>query len=89
MKNGKTVELAKGFDAEDAMVLAEKSKHLQVWAFTNEYKGRAYLHIREVYRTNDEEWAPSNKGISFPIAAAPAAIKKLGTMRLRRRAGAL
>lgn len=84
-KNGKAARLVIGFEPENVVVLTEKGDNLQIWAFTNEYKGRTNLHIREVYRTADEGWAPSNKGISVPIASASAAIKKLATMKLLHR----
>lgn len=39
----------------------------QVRLYINEFRDVEYLHIREFYQDFDEEWKPSNKGISFPL----------------------
>lgn len=32
----------------------------------SEFRGKQYLSIRYWYLTFDEEWAPTNRGITFP-----------------------
>lgn len=47
------------------VILSEE--HRQVRLAINEFREREYLHLREYYLTFEEEWMPSNKGISIPL----------------------
>lgn len=59
------ITLADGFDASDIRCLMVKDGTSQVWCYTNEYKGKSYFHIRQVYQTDDGAWHPG-KGVSMP-----------------------
>jgi len=39
----------------------------QVRLTINEFREEEYLHLREYYLDFEEEWKPSNKGISIPL----------------------
>lgn len=39
----------------------------QVRLTVNEFRGEEYLHLREYYLGFDEEWLPSDKGISLSL----------------------
>lgn len=39
----------------------------QVRLYVNEFRDVEYLHIREFYLDFDEEWKPTQKGISLPL----------------------
>ncbi len=39
----------------------------QVKLVINEFRGVEYLHVREYYLDFNEEWLPSNKGVSMPL----------------------
>lgn len=39
----------------------------QVRLYVNEFRDVEYLHIREFYLDFDEEWKPTQKGISIPL----------------------
>jgi hypothetical protein len=39
----------------------------QIRLTINEFRGVEYLHLREYYLDFDEEWCPSNKGVSMPL----------------------
>jgi hypothetical protein len=43
------------------------NEHNQIRLVINEFRGVEYLHLRKYYLTFEEEWAPSNEGISFPL----------------------
>ena len=47
--------------------IIEHGEHNQVRLVVNEFNGVEYLHIRKYYMDFDEEWRPSNEGISFPL----------------------
>lgn len=39
----------------------------QVRLTVNEFREEEYLHLREYYLDFEEDWKPSNKGISIPL----------------------
>jgi hypothetical protein len=39
----------------------------QIRLVVNEFREVEYLHLREYYLDFEEEWLPSNKGVSMPI----------------------
>jgi hypothetical protein len=39
----------------------------QIRLVINEFRGIEYLHVREYYQDFDENWCPSNKGVSMPL----------------------
>ncbi|WP_347852060.1 transcriptional coactivator p15/PC4 family protein [Planktomarina sp.] len=39
----------------------------QVRLTVNEFREEEYLHFREYYLDFEEEWKPSNKGLSIPL----------------------
>jgi hypothetical protein len=39
----------------------------QVRLVVNEFRDVEYLHLREYYLDFDEQWLPSNKGVSMPL----------------------
>jgi hypothetical protein len=39
----------------------------QVRLTVNEFREAEYLHLREYYLDFEEDWKPSNKGISIPL----------------------
>ena len=50
-------------------------------AYTNEFNGKAYFHVRELWFSSDENWK-MGKGLSMPIEKASAfcaAVGKLAT----------
>lgn len=52
-------------EAYSKIILSEPFK--QVRLTVNEFREEEYLHLREYYLDFDEEWKPSNKGISIPL----------------------
>ena len=47
------------------VIIAEE--HRQVRLVVNEFRGEEYLHFREYYLGFEEEWLPTNKGLSIPL----------------------
>jgi len=47
--------------------IIQDNEHNQIRLVINEFRGVEYLHLRKYYLTFEEEWAPSNEGISFPL----------------------
>lgn len=64
MTDGVQKMVASGFAPKDIAVLVTKNATTEVWAYENEWKGKSYFHIREVYQQNGV-WHPG-KGISVP-----------------------
>ena len=52
-------------DVYSKIILDEEFR--QVRLTVNEFRGEEYLHLREYYLGFDEEWLPSNKGISISL----------------------
>jgi hypothetical protein len=48
-------------------VLAE-TEFEQIRLTLNDFKGQEYIHIRKYYLDFDEQWVPTDKGISFPYS---------------------
>lgn len=44
-----------------------EEEYRQIKLTVNEFRGAEYLHLREYYLAFDEEWLPSDKGISIPL----------------------
>lgn len=44
-----------------------KDDYKQIRLYINEFKEIEYLHIREFYLDFDEEWKPTQRGISLPL----------------------
>lgn len=47
------------------IILSEEYR--QVRLTINEFRGTEYVHLREYYLGFDEDWLPSDKGISIPL----------------------
>lgn len=47
--------------------IIQEGEYNQVRLVVNEFRGVEYLHLRKYYMNFDEEWAPSNEGISIPL----------------------
>jgi hypothetical protein len=47
--------------------IIEDGEHNQIRLVINEFNGIEYLHLRKYYLSFEEEWLPSNVGISFPL----------------------
>lgn len=42
-------------------------EHKQIRMTVSEFNEVEYLHFREYYQDFDEEWKPTNKGVSIPL----------------------
>ena len=47
--------------------IISEGEHRQVRLTVNEFRGVEYLHLREYYLDFEEEWLPSDKGISISL----------------------
>lgn len=47
--------------------IISEGEHRQVRLTVNEFRGEEYLHLREYYLDFEEEWLPSDKGISISL----------------------
>lgn len=47
--------------------IIEEFDHKQIRLTINEFRGVEYLHLREYYQDLDENWLPSQKGVSVPL----------------------
>ena len=45
----------------------KESPETQIRLTINEFRDVEYISLREYYRDFDEEWQPSNKGITIPL----------------------
>ena len=63
-KPSTALTLAAGFEAQNVRCLSVKDGTNQIWSYTNDYKGKPYFHIRQVYMTDDGAWHPG-KGLSM------------------------
>lgn len=48
--------------------ILSSEEYEQVRITLSEFKGTEYIHIRQYYLDFDENWVPTNKGISFPYS---------------------
>lgn len=44
-----------------------ESKDAQIRLTVSVFRGVEYLHLREYYLSFEEEWLPSNRGVSMPL----------------------
>jgi TPP-dependent indolepyruvate ferredoxin oxidoreductase alpha subunit len=47
--------------------MIQETEHEQVKLVINTFRGVEYISIRKYYLDFDEEWKPSNQGITIPI----------------------
>lgn len=47
------------------IILSEEYRQIRLTV--NEFRGVEYLHLREYYLGFDEDWLPSDKGLSIPL----------------------
>jgi hypothetical protein len=59
------------------MATVQKNNKMSVKVYTQEYKGKDYLHVREHYTTPDGDLKPTHKGVSVDIALAEDLLKAL------------
>ena len=59
------------------MATVQKNNKMAVKVYTQEYKGKDYLHVREHYTTPDGDLKPTHKGVSVDIALAEDLLKAL------------
>jgi predicted SpoU family rRNA methylase len=75
------IKLAKGFQANNLTVLgANNGKDSEaIAAYSNEFKGKKYVHIRVIYQDDNGNWNPG-KGVSMLAANAPAIFTAAGKL---------
>jgi hypothetical protein len=70
---------------DTAMATVQKNNKMSVKVYTQEYKGKDYLHVREHYTTPDGDLKPTHKGVSVELALAEDLLQALaqvvGTVR--------
>lgn len=49
------------------VVHTNEKDNSQVRLVVNEFRGVEYLHLRQYYLDFEEEWKPTDKGVSMPI----------------------
>jgi len=61
------MELYEADTAYERIIHYNETKDAQIRLTVNVFRGVEYLHLREYYLSFDEEWLPSNKGVSMPL----------------------
>jgi len=54
-------------DIYSKIIFQDEVKQTQTRLTINEFRGIEYLHLRRYYLDFEEEWKPSNEGISVPL----------------------
>lgn len=54
-------------DIYSKIIFQDEIKQTQTRLTINEFRGIEYLHLRRYYLDFEEEWKPSNEGISLPL----------------------
>lgn len=66
----------------ERIVHVDSIKDIQIRLSVNEFRGIEYLHLRKYYMSFDEEWCPSNEGISMPLDFNNASELLIGVMEI-------
>jgi hypothetical protein len=61
------MELYQAPEIYEKLIHYDEDKHIQVRLSIKEFRGIEYLHLRKYYQDFNEEWKPSNEGISMPL----------------------
>jgi len=61
------MELYEAPEVYERVIHYDEAKHIQVKLIVSTFRGVEYLGIRKYYLDFDEEWKPSNEGISIPL----------------------
>lgn len=61
------MELYQAPEIYEKLIHYDEDKHVQVRLSIKEFRGIEYLHLRKYYQDFNEEWKPSNEGISMPL----------------------
>lgn len=61
------MELYQAPDVYERIIHYDEEKHIQVRLSIKEFRGIEYLHLRKYYQDFDEEWKPSNEGVSMQL----------------------
>lgn len=48
--------------------IIHQTEDKQIRLVINEFRDVEYMHVREYYLDFDENWVPSNKGVSMPLS---------------------
>jgi rRNA maturation protein Rpf1 len=74
-----TQAIARDLNAKNVVIVGSKNGNGSdpVVIYTNEFKGKAYFHIRQVWQDRQGRWLPG-KGLSIDPANAKALLKGLG-----------
>ena len=54
-------------DIYSRIIFEDDYKQTQIRLTVSEFHGVEYLHLRRYYLDFEEEWKPSNEGVSMPI----------------------
>lgn len=57
-----------------------KSKGLKMVVSFTEFKGSTYLDFREFYKTKEDEWKPTKKGVTVPANKSVKVLRRLGKL---------
>lgn len=61
------MELYQAPEIYEKLIHYDEDKHIQVRLSIKEFRGIEYLHLRKYYQDFNEEWKPSNEGVSMPL----------------------
>lgn len=61
------MELHQAPEVYERVIHYDEAKHIQVRLTISSFRGVEYLGIRKYYLDFEEEWKPSNEGISIPL----------------------
>jgi hypothetical protein len=61
------MELYQAPEVYERVIHYDQAKHIQIRLVVSTFRGVEYLGIRKYYLDFEEEWKPSNEGISMPL----------------------
>lgn len=61
------MELHQAPEVYERVIHYDEAKHIQIRLTISNFRGIEYLGIRKYYLDFEEEWKPSNEGISMPL----------------------
>ena len=61
------MELYQAPEIYEKLIHYDEDKHIEVRLSIKEFRGIEYLHLRKYYQDFNEEWKPSNEGVSMPL----------------------
>lgn len=61
------MELYQAPEIYERVIHYDEEKHIRVHLSIKEFRGIEYLHLRKYYQDFNEEWKPSNEGISMQL----------------------